>query len=156
MLINKSLNKTRAHGERRIYMKEGTSFDLFLTAMGSGLEVSIALDVMRAVGHNGYLKLNQVEFAEKRETTRVTVSKVFKKGLDSGALMPVGRRWYLNPYMVLPYNLKDEYCNKLQQQWDQLVRLYGAKGKVTLNEALLIHEDIFGPELTIDMVTGEF
>lgn len=42
---------------------------------------------------------------------------IFKK---YGLIKQVGMITYVNPYVTLPYNIKDENANKLQQEWDSL------------------------------------
>lgn len=155
--VNDSL-RVKANGTRSIYMKEDGQFDKFMETLSSGLENKVALHIMRAVTANGYLRLTQAELAKNTGTSSRTVRKVFSKAVETEALLPVGRRWYLNPYVILPYNLKDEYCNKLQQQWGQLMKMKREKGKVTLQQALIMHEAIFGPKYAsnINPETGEY
>jgi hypothetical protein len=145
--------KLRAGGERRLYMPEDGTLDKFLTSLSSGKEVHLGLNIIRNSNIHGYLKNTQAELAKKVEVSERTAAKVFKKAKETGLLMPVGRRWYVNPYVALPYNINDMDCNKLQQMWTRLDKIRSDKGKVELKEALLVHEEIFGPQY--DKFTGE-
>lgn len=150
--------KLRAQGDRRVYMKEGSTFDEFFVSLSSGTENKIAIEILRNTTLNGFLRASQDDIVKKLGVSRNTVIKVFKKAKDTGVLLAVGRRWYINPYVVLPYNLADEDCNKLQQMWDSMIRIVTTKGSITMKEALLIHEVLFGPEdspLNYNRITGE-
>ena len=150
--------KLRAQGERRIYMNEGSKFEEFLGSLSSGTENRIAIEILRGTTLNGFLKISQDGIVTKLGTSRSTVVKVFKKAKEAGVLMAVGKRWYVNPYVALPYNLGDADCNKLQQMWDSMHRVLSTKGTVSMKEALLIHEVLFGPDktgLVYNEITGE-
>lgn len=151
--IKNSLGKLRASGERRLYMKEDGIFDRFMESLNSGLENKIALAILRSVNKYGYMSVTQTDLRLKYDVSERSIARVFKKALEHDILLKVGTRWYVNPYVVLPYNLQDEYCNKLQQMWTQLQRINSANRKVSLKEALLVYEGIFGPNY--DNLTGE-
>ena len=121
-------------------------------------ENRIAIEILRGTTLNGFLKISQDGIVTKLGTSRSTVVKVFKKAKEAGVLMAVGKRWYVNPYVALPYNLGDADCNKLQQMWDSMHRVLSTKGTVSMKEALLIHEVLFGPDktgLVYNEITGE-
>lgn len=145
--------KLRAEGERRVYMREGGEFDTLFRMLNSSNENIVVLTLLRSVNKDGYLRLDQEGIAKKLDVSRSVISKVFRKAKKAGVLLNVGRRWYVNPYVALPYGLRDIDCNRLQQMWTQMIRLAEDKGKVTMEQALLIHESIFGPNY--DSVTGE-
>lgn len=150
--------KLRAQGERRIYMNEGSKFEDFLASLSSGTENRIAIEILRGATLNGFLKVSQDNIVTKLGTSRSTVVKVFRKAKEADVLMAVGKRWYVNPYVALPYNLGDADCNKLQQMWDSMSSIHRAKGTVSMKEALLIHEVLFGPDktgLVYNEITGE-
>ena len=142
--FNNSL-KLRQSGGREVYMKEDSIYDKFLCSMNSGLEFRLALSILRDVDKNGVLRVALGSYVTKYDTSRKTIAKVINIAKDLQVILKVGKRIYVNPYVILPYNIKDSVANKLQQPWDRLVRLE-ASGKLTLVNALLIHEELFCSE----------
>ena len=138
--------KLRAQGERRVYMNDDSIFTNFLGALSSGTENLVAIKILTSTNLNGFLRLSQEDIAAAIGTSRGTVMKVFKKAKDHNVLLAVGKRWYLNPYVALPYNLGDVDCNKLQQMWDSMQHIVSSKGMISMKDALLIHEVLFGPD----------
>ena len=107
----------KAKGYRYIYNGEDGILNKCATEKCSSI---LLLSVIRHIGSDGTLKYRQIDYSKMLDIDIKTVKKnwsIFKK---YGLIKQVGMTTYVNPYVTLPYNIKDENANKLQQEWDLL------------------------------------
>ena len=138
--------RIRARGGREVYMRRDGEYERFLISLSSSLETSIGLALLRDIDRNGILRYPIKHYEKEYNTTRKTVSAVIRKALNAGMILKAGRRVYVNPYAVLPYNIKDLQAGKLQQQWT-LLQTAAKNGTLTKLKALEIAEAVFGNEV---------
>ena len=108
--------RLRARGERQMYIKEGSVLDKTLCETNP----AVVLSVCRSVHRDGVLYYNQEELAEKLKMSSRTVKRAWNVMKKNKLIHRYNKKWLVNPYAVLPYNIKDEEANKLQQRWDAL------------------------------------
>ena len=107
----------KAKGYRMIYMKKDGAMDKCLL---DGCHGIILINVLRDICKEGILKKKQTDYAKEFNMDISTIKRYWVIMKKHGVLKQVKKVTYVNPYVALPYNIKDEDANKLQAHWDSL------------------------------------
>ena len=110
---------TKAKGYRIMYIQENGILESCLI---DGLNVSLTLSICRDISKEGKLRYTQKQYAEKFKVTERAIQNHWAILKRHELIAQAGKTTYVNPYVALPYNIKDEDANMLQQQWDLLMR----------------------------------
>jgi len=110
---------TKAKGYRLIYIQENGILESCLT---DGLNVSLTLSICRDISKDGILKYRQKHYAKKFNVTERAIQNHWAIIKRHELIAQVGKTTYVNPYVALPYNIKDEDANVLQQEWDLMMK----------------------------------
>lgn len=108
----------KAKGYRTMYIaKDGILESILL----DGCNPAITLGICRNIAIDGTLKHTQKFYAEDLGLSERTVQNHWRILKKYRLIVQVGKTTHVNPYVALPYNVKDEHANLLQQQWDALL-----------------------------------
>ena len=108
---------TKAKGYRMIYMKDGGELESCLV---ENCHPKLVLSILRDISKDGVLKFTQKYYAEKMGVTERSIQNHWALLKKHKIIKQVKKVTYVNPYVALPYNIKDEDANKLQAHWDSL------------------------------------
>ena len=107
----------KAKGYRMIYMEEEGIIDKCLLDGCNGM---VLINVIRDISKDGVLKCTQKYYAEKMGVTERSIQNHWALLKKHKIIKQVKKVTYVNPYVALPYNVKDEDANRIQQHWDSL------------------------------------
>lgn len=110
---------TKAKGYRIMYIQEDGILESCLT---DGCHPKLALSICRNISKDGILKHIQKHYAKELGCDISSIKRYWAIMKKHELIAQDGKTTYVNPYVALPYNVKDEDANMLQQQWDLLMR----------------------------------
>jgi len=97
------------------------SYDNVLMSMKSPKEIEVLIRIKTMFTRSkSEVSFTQSELADRFDISRMSVSKIIKRLVQSGFIYKVSTSSYImNPYMVVPYQADGA---ELQEQWDCLTK----------------------------------
>lgn len=105
----------KAKGYRLVYMQEGGILESCLV---DGCNPKLALSICRNISKDGILKHIQKHYAKELGCDISSIKRYWAIMKKHEFIAQIGKTTYVNPYVILPYNISDEDANMLQKQWD--------------------------------------